>query len=84
MGSIRFILFAVFIWLVWRMVHNFIAERKSSANKTKKIPSKKMVMCQYCSTHLPENEAFSHRESWFCNQQHKQLFMDGNDKPEEK
>ena len=80
MGAIRLIIFALVIWLAWRMLKNYQLKRKQASNAKRKILEKeKVVMCQLCSIHLPESEAFSHQENWFCSQKHKQKFLTDND-----
>ena len=79
MGLIRLVIFALVIWLVWRMIKNYQASqarRKNSGNQ--KLTSGNMVACHYCSVHVPENDAIAHEQLWFCSESHKDKFLAGN------
>lgn len=59
------------------MIKNYQAKvaRKNAESEKVKIPVReKMVKCEYCSIHLPQNEAIAGGEHWFCKPEHKQLF----------
>ena len=81
MGLIRLIILALVIWMFWRVVKNFQA-RQSKKSK-KETPSGKreqsnMVLCQFCSVHVPEQDAISHEKSWFCSERHKEKYLAGD------
>lgn len=80
MGLIRLVIFALVIWLIWRMIKNYQVKQKNknrqSANN--KISNTNMVACHYCTVHVPENEAVAHEEKWFCSDKHKAKFLEGD------
>ena len=78
MGLIRLVIFAVVIWLIWRMVKNFNAKLASQGKRKDKLENQNMVACRYCSVHVPEKEALNHDDDWFCSEAHKQKFLDDN------
>jgi uncharacterized protein len=73
MFILRILIFALVIWLCWRMIKTWLAapEKKESGNI---LSSRKMVKCAYCNTHLPQDQALGDDGKWFCHQQHKSLF----------
>lgn len=78
MGLFRLLAFALIVWVVWRMIKNYQAKvaKNAAASEKVKIPVReKMVKCEYCSIHLPQDEAIAGGEHWFCKPEHKQLFI---------
>lgn len=71
MGLIRLAIFALVIWLVWRLFQ--IRKERSAAGKDKKaISGGKMVRCAHCGTHLPQQNALPLDELWFCCREHRE------------
>jgi uncharacterized protein len=80
MGLIRLIIFAVVIWMFWRLVKNFQANIGEKGKKDKpkgEIEQSSMVLCQYCSVHVPESDAANHEQLWFCSDKHKEKYLAG-------
>ena len=76
MGLIRLIVILLAAWLVWKLYKGYKARQLASRKtKTRTLPRGKMVKCEYCEVHLPEANAVSHEELWFCNQQHRAKFL---------
>ena len=78
MGLIRLIILGLVIWLVWRLVNNVKARVNTSKKPEAKIENQSMVSCQYCSVHVPQQEAVKHDDSWFCSQSHRDKFLEDN------
>ena len=77
MGLIRLIIFGLVIWMLWRLIKNFLA-RQNSNNRTsdKKLVKGNMVACHYCTVHVPENAAVEHNQLWFCSEGHKEKYLE--------
>ena len=81
MGLIRLIISALVIWMFWRLVKNFKANRNKvnkEANSKDEIENSNMVLCQYCSVHVPELDAVNHEDLWFCTDKHKEKYLAGD------
>jgi len=76
MGLIRLIIFALVIWLIWRLVNNFKAKQVNKKQQREKIENQNMVSCQYCSVHVPQGDAKAHEGLWFCSDAHKDKYLD--------
>ena len=76
MGLIRLIIFALVIWLIWRLVNNFKAKQVNKKMQRDKIENKNMVSCHYCSVHIPQEDAKAHEGLWFCSDAHKDKHLD--------
>tara|TARA_R100001163_G_C5037988_1_gene176790 strand:- start:964 stop:1203 length:240 start_codon:yes stop_codon:yes gene_type:complete len=78
MGLFRLLTFILVVLVAWRMIKNYQAKVKADRPQ-KKIPVReKIVKCEYCTTHIPEDEAIADGEIWFCKQEHKELFYQNN------
>lgn len=53
--------------------------RKKLTNHTNKQPpgskdakpAEAVIPCQYCGVHIPQSSAISHKQQYFCSQQHR-------------
>jgi uncharacterized protein len=57
------------------MIKNWLASQNNKDNANV-LASSKMVKCDYCKTHLPQDQALGDNGRWFCHQEHKKLFGD--------
>ena len=81
MGLIRLVIFALVIWLVWRMIKNYQATLRQKRNKNasdKKLSGDAMVACHYCKVHVPEKIALEHDNQWFCSSEHRDKYLADN------
>jgi len=78
MGLIRLVILGLVIWLLWRMVKNFQARQNSKKKTGGNIEHRNMVLCQFCSVHVPESEATRHGQKWFCSEGHKAKYLEKN------
>ena len=81
MGLIRLIIFALVIWMLWRVVKNFQTSQSKKDNKENtrgEIEQSNMVLCQFCSVHVPEQDAVRHEKQWFCSDRHKEKYLAGD------
>lgn len=77
MGLIRLIIFGLVIWMLWRLIKNFLARQNSNTTTSdKKLAKGNMVACQYCTVHVPENDAVEHNQLWFCSERHKEKYLE--------
>jgi len=75
MGLVRLVVFILVMLVIWRMIKNYQAKKSVNKASPKALAKEKMVMCEYCSVHLPQAEALEESNKWFCNQQHKALYL---------
>ncbi|CAB5505010.1 hypothetical protein BTHERMOSOX_1427 [Bathymodiolus thermophilus thioautotrophic gill symbiont] len=67
MGIIKvlpFVLLAVGMFLVFKKI------RQVPSEMTTKSPSRKMLGCCVCETHIPEREAIMYRDKVYCSETH--------------
>ncbi|MEX2367511.1 MAG: PP0621 family protein [Pseudohongiellaceae bacterium] len=76
MGLIRILIFIMVIWLIWRMIRNYQVKQQQAREASGKLDQKKMVRCEFCNVHLPQSDAVSEKDLWFCNQSHKSKYLD--------
>lgn len=67
MGLIRIIVIGLIIYLLIQIFKRWVANKNSS---TSKLEEKKMVQCQVCQLHIPEEEALQKDGQFFCSQEH--------------
>lgn len=79
MGLIRTLVYLILGALVWYAIRNYLrkqAMRNNGQQQTRKQVSARVVKCQQCSVHLPEAEAISFREQWFCSSAHMERWLE--------
>ncbi len=66
----RLFLLIAIIGLVWLIARSVF---KSSANPTtpEQQTNTKMIRCDYCGTHVPENEIIHTNDKRYCCEQHR-------------
>ncbi|MBN4075372.1 MAG: hypothetical protein COA71_03505 [SAR86 cluster bacterium] len=79
MGLFRLLTFILVAWIVWRMIKNYqvkLGRRTTKAEKEKIPVRQKIVKCEFCSIHIPQEEAIAGNDSnyWFCTPEHKSSF----------
>ncbi len=81
MGLFRLLTFILVVIVAWSMIKNYRALVAKSENNSEKaqIPVReKMVKCEFCSIHIPKEEAIAGSDSdgeyWFCTPDHKASF----------
>lgn len=76
MNLFRLIAFALLVWIAWFMLKNYLAKQRNAGKPAagKQIAGK-IVKCRHCDLHLPEADAVSDGETWFCSQAHKQAWL---------
>jgi uncharacterized protein len=80
MGLVRLIIFALVIWLAWRLVKATLMQKRGEQGRQRSSEQdnrvQKMVRCHQCGVHVPENEAFSHQSLHFCSQEHQRVYLE--------
>lgn len=79
MRAIFFLLFIVLMFLIVRFILQRIriiraqqnAEMKAKAH-AEKVAEHRMVICEHCRVHLPQNEAVQKGEVFYCSEEHFQ------------
>jgi uncharacterized protein len=80
MGLIRLLLYVVIAAFIWFSIKNYL---RKQAIRSKPSPNKqagRIVKCQQCGLHLPEQEAAAFDDQHFCNKQHLQLWLSQSQK----
>lgn len=78
MGLIRLLLILLIGWLAWSFYKNYL-KKQARQQETRTLKAGRIVKCQYCDLHLPEQQALQHDTTWFCTRDHMQAFL-ANDK----
>ena len=80
MGIIRLLLLLAMLWLAWRLVRNLLpgARTDQSQDTPPSAPptESKMIRCEQCGVHIPEQEAFSARGHFFCSLEHQNAWLE--------
>ncbi len=74
MWFIRILILGVAAWLIYSALKS--SKKDSGEVNTSNQPAEKVVQCEHCRTHLPEKTAVKHEEHHFCNEEHKQQYLD--------
>jgi len=69
MSLIRLIVIALIIYLVIQIFKRWSANKKAQTTVYQE-KTQKMVQCEVCQLHLPENEALKRNNKFFCSQEH--------------
>lgn len=76
MRAIIFLVFIILLFMVIKSVLQGISTllvKQNSAENIKQQPSEKMVSCAYCQVHLPQKDAFTDGDNFFCSAEHKKI-----------
>lgn len=58
-----------------------ISQDKTSSRQPAQPPELPMKKCAYCGLHLPEQDALTYQTLHFCNDEHKQRYLEQQDEP---
>lgn len=79
MGLIRLLILAALIYIVWRFYQSLRAPRRAPGTASPPpAPAERMVKCRQCGLHVPEKDAFLHRDLGFCSQEHQRLYLESH------
>ncbi len=77
MNLIRLLVIALIIYLVIQIFKRWAANKNAQANaQQKNQDEQKMVQCDVCQLHVPEDEALQKDGKFFCSQEHLNLKQD--------
>lgn len=85
MKAIPLILMGVAIWLVWRVVKQALltsstqSKPKADAQSASNNEAARMLKCEQCGVHVPEQDSFSARGHQFCSNAHQQAWLAQHD-----
>jgi len=68
MNLIRLIVIALIIYLVARILKRWAASKNSPTSN--KLQETKMVRCEVCQLHIPEDDALQKNGHFYCSQEH--------------
>ncbi|GMR08102.1 MAG: hypothetical protein BMS9Abin26_1107 [Gammaproteobacteria bacterium] len=71
MNLIRLIVVFLVVWIIIRMLRNYLAKKTVAKQPPAQIDT--MVKCKVCDLHIPEQEAIRCGDDYYCCQEHKQL-----------
>jgi uncharacterized protein len=76
MNLIRILALALIIWLIYRMIKQWLTNKRDrQVESRKETPAVgKMVKCEQCGLHIPEQEAVQSQGRHFCSIQHRDQF----------
>ncbi len=82
MGLFRLLAILFVAWLIYALIKRYVAQKQiRTRKKTPKNRSvEKMVRCQTCQLHIPEQEAICKDGRYYCSQAH--LEADSQNKPD--
>ena len=82
MGLFRILTFILVVIVAWRMLKNYqktLAKRKKKSEQSKIPVREKIIKCEWCDIHIPQDEAINFKDNdkeyWFCSSEHKNLFI---------
>jgi uncharacterized protein len=75
MNLFRLIALALLVWIGWFMIRNYLAKQRRQPELKKKRISARIVKCRQCELHLPESDAVSEGDDWFCSPAHRQTWL---------
>jgi uncharacterized protein len=75
MSLIRLLLYVVIAAFIWFSIKNYLRKQEVRSNPNANKKTVRIVKCQHCHLHLPENEAVAFDNHHFCNKQHLQLWL---------
>ena len=78
MGFVRLLTWLVIGYFLWAMVRNYL--RKQESLRKKQTPAQPaspalIVKCRQCGLHLPQPEAVSGNDQWFCGDEHRRQWL---------
>ena len=74
---IRLLIIVALVWVAWKLLKNsLLSNAQSRGNAAAGNAATRMVKCQQCGVHLPENEATSKNGHFFCSQLHLEAWQD--------
>ena len=68
MNLIRILVIALIVYLLIQIAKRWLANNQSVEKNS--MPSKRMVRCEICQLHVPENEALENEGKYYCCQEH--------------
>ena len=76
---LRFILFIVFLWAIYRLWRRFTL-MKHTINTLHAAPNAEpMTKCAYCDLHIPEKQSIKTMQHAFCCEDHRREFVSTHD-----
>lgn len=75
------LLILIAIGFIAYRLYQRIAKDKAGSQKPPQTPELPMKKCAYCGLHLPEHDALTYQTLHFCNDEHKQRYLEQQDEP---
>ena len=78
MGLIRLLFWLAIGYFVWLNVKSYLRKqeiRNANAARKQQQIAERIVKCEQCGLHLPEPEAFTADDRWFCTEDHRQRWL---------
>jgi len=68
--GLRYILLGVVLWLLITIIRRFMWRRREDRREKQSLQAMNMVACDYCGIHLPQSEAVSQEDHYYCCKEH--------------
>ena len=72
---IRLLIIVALVWVAWKLLQGALLT-DARDGKAPPASSTRMVKCEQCGVHLPENEATKQDGHVFCSQLHLEAWQD--------
>lgn len=74
---IRLLIFAVLFFAGLKIYRIYLEWRHSqSPQRPESQEGARMVRCQWCQVHCPEEDALRERGEWFCSAEHRDRYLE--------
>jgi len=70
MNLIRLLVIALIVYLVIQIFKRWAANKTAQSDSPQHNLEEKMVSCDVCQLHIPENEALQKDGKFYCSQEH--------------
>ncbi len=75
MPLFRLIAIALVIWIIWFFIRKSVLQAKARINQSKNSQinpraNNRIVKCDTCGVHVPQNTAFQKSDKFYCSVEH--------------
>ena len=74
MNLIRVLIIGLLAWLVYRMIRKAFSKPRAQGPREPQRLSTKMVRCEQCGIHVPQDEAVPGDGRYFCSAEHRDQY----------
>jgi len=70
---IRILIIALLVWIAYSLLRRYLKNKQFKRPSFKKFMPQKILKCEICATHVPEQEAIVFKGRYYCSEEHKRL-----------